>query len=187
VSELLLPHPNGVPVHEDHEQLAARQVALVVLAEHGVAVPEQPPLLGQLHPSSRQAVTSVLLEQAGRVPLHASVTLFQVQPASCAHAEAPVLRLHGVGVPVQVDCVGGVHVQPGRAAHEADDPAFTHGVTVPEQLALLDHLQPVSVAQALDVELELQAIAFPWHRPPVGAWQPSINEQSPSERAEQTT
>jgi hypothetical protein len=171
--------PIGIPVHEDHEQLAARQVALVALAEHGVGVPEQPPLLIQLHPSLVQSVASVRPAQAGRVPLQASVALSQLQPISWPHAKAPELRLHGVGVPVQVDGVGGVQVQPGRAAHEADDPALAHGAPAPEQLGLLAHWQPVSPVQAVDVELALQARALPRQPPPVGAWHPSTPEQLP--------
>jgi len=79
-------HPRGVPVHEDHEQPDATHVVLVVFAEHGVRVPEQPPLVGQVHPSSRHAVRSVTLAQAGGVPSQARVTPFHVQPTSCPHA-----------------------------------------------------------------------------------------------------
>jgi hypothetical protein len=46
----LLLHPFAAPVHEDHAHLAARHVSLVVLAEQGVAVPEQPPLSDHVQP-----------------------------------------------------------------------------------------------------------------------------------------
>jgi hypothetical protein len=88
------------------------------------------------------------------------VTSFQLQPVCVPQFVASRVTLHGVGVPMQ-DSPGSVQVQPGRAAHEVDDAAPRHVVAVPEQAAFVDHTHPVSVAQAVEVELVPQAGAFP--------------------------
>jgi hypothetical protein len=81
----VLPQPEGVPVHEtmlDHEQLAATQVALVVLAEQSAGVPVQlPPPVLQVHPGwvSHRVLLELLGQETG-VPLQATVSKLHVQP-----------------------------------------------------------------------------------------------------------
>ena len=80
-------HLSGIPVHVGvlvHEQFAARQVELVVLAEQAGGVPAQSPaMVVQEHPLPRHGVMLTLLEQVAGVPPQASVALFHVHPV-CA-------------------------------------------------------------------------------------------------------
>jgi len=171
-------------VHDDHEQFAAMQVALVGMAEQATAVPEQPPSSESLQPPTVHAVASTLLEQAGRVPLQASASAFHVQPVRKEHSVALAETLHGVGVPEHFMTVGSLHVQP-LATHEADDAVAEHAMTMPEQTLSTLHAHPVSAAQLVDVVLAVQDHGTPVHRPPVGYAQPGTDPQLPRDIAAQ--
>jgi hypothetical protein len=121
-----LPQLVAVPVHEaivDHEQFAARQVALVVLAEQTVGVIEHPVSPLQTHPRSEEQAMNValtLFEQAAGVPPHASVAESHEHPVCVEQSDWLFMSLQRVGVPPQQVQIPSGHAQPDCATQAAE-------------------------------------------------------------------
>jgi hypothetical protein len=100
-------------------------------------------------------VLLTLLEQRAGVPLHASASLFQVQPGWVEQADKLAFSKQALATPLQLGPVGSVQMQPGNARHAADVVCRHEGSVVVTQVPSVDHAQPRSAAQVVDVRLSL--------------------------------
>jgi hypothetical protein len=116
------------------------------------------------------------------VPPQASVSLLQVQPGCAEQLDGLVFSKHALATPLQLGPVGSIQVHPGTAAHAVDVGCRHEGSVAVKQVPSVDHTQPRSATQELDVVLALQSppAVPPRHVPKVAVCmlQPRIDEQS---------
>jgi hypothetical protein len=133
-------------------------VLLVALVSQACGMPahEVAPDRAQLL-ADRQVVLEGLVGQAVAVPVQLPLVVLQVQPRSAAHMVLPMLLAHGVGAPLQAR-VALLHVQPDCAVQVVMLVLSLQAAGVPRQLGPVDaaHVQPVCIAQEVDVVCDVQ-------------------------------